>query len=174
MLDSFKGSKPKSNRVKFQMTDTTTLVVENEYCKIYNDTRSGKPFKVINDEVVPLELRELNMWKNRQKNPSNFNVEIIKDENGIVSDYVISRIAAPNAAQPAGRPTPPTPSAQTASASRPTPPTSPAPPAAASTPTPQTPASASKVKAVGGGTTTRMESSPKPSRIKFEPTPTTV
>ena len=173
MLDSFKGSKPKSNRVKFQMTDTTTLVVENEYCKIYNDTRSGKPFKVINDEVVPLELRELNMWKNRQKNPSNFNVEIIKDENGIVSDYVISRIAAPNAAQPAGRPTPPTPSAQTASASRPTPPTSPAPPAAASTPTPQTPASASKVKAVGGGTTTRMESSPKPSRIKFEPTPTT-
>ena len=115
MLDSFKGSKPKSNRVKFQMTDTTTLVVENEYCKIYNDTRSGKPFKVINDEVVPLELRELNMWKNRQKNPSNFNVEIIKDENGIVSDYVISRIAAPNAAQPAGRPTPPTPSAQTLS-----------------------------------------------------------
>ncbi len=216
MLDSFKGSKPKSNRVKFQMTDTTTLVVENEYCKIYNDTRSGKPFKVINDEVVPLELREFNMWKNRQKNPSNFNVETIRDENGVVFDYVISRIAAPNAAQsPAGRPTPPAPptpsaqtaaasrpvppipsaqtaaasrpvpsipSAQTAAASRPVPPTPSAQTAAASRPVPPTPSAQTVVASnptpsakasSGGDVITRTETSPKPSRIKFETSPTT-
>ena len=195
MLDPFnKGSKPtSSNRVKFEMSDSTKLVVENEYCKIYNDTRSGKPFKVINDEVVPLELREFNMWKNRQKNPSNFTVDVINDENGKVFDYVISRVApsgakAPNSPEavaptPPAAPSRPTPPAPPAAASRPTPPTPPAaaskptppvPPAAASKPTPQTPPEPqSKVKAVGGGTTTRMDFSPKPSRIKFESTPTT-
>ena len=188
MLDFTKSSKPKSTRVKFQMSDTITLVVENEYCKIYNDTRSGKPFKVINDEVVPLELREFNMWKNRQKNPDNFTVEVINDENGKVYDYVISRVAAPGAkaptapnapvsSQPAAAPAQPAaasrpissaPVQQPAAASRPTPPAPVQQPAASRT----TPA-APRVQSSNGGATTRTDSSPKPSRIKFESTPTT-
>ena len=55
MLDN-KGSTPKSNRIKFEMSDTVELVVENEYCKIYKNSRSGKTFKVINGEEVPIEL----------------------------------------------------------------------------------------------------------------------
>lgn len=93
MLDASNGGKKPTDRVKFQMNDTTTLVLENEFCKIYKDTRSSKPFKVINGEIVPIELRELNMWKGRLKTPTNFVVKPLKDERGLPYDYIITRVA---------------------------------------------------------------------------------
>ena len=102
MLEFNKGAKPNTtNRIKFEQTDSTKCVVENEYCKIYSDTRSGKTFKVINGEVAPIELRELNLWKNRQKNPNGFVVDVIKDDNGMIYDYIISRADSKVTAQTA-------------------------------------------------------------------------
>jgi len=85
------GTAP-TDRVKFEEAESINVVVENEFCKIYKNTRSGKTFKVINGMIAPIELRELNMWKNRQKNPGSFTVEIMKDEAGTPFDYIISRI----------------------------------------------------------------------------------
>ena len=126
MLDNLKGgNKPKSTRIKFEMSKTTQLVIENEYCKIYYDKRSGKTFKVVNDEVVPLDQRELNMWKNRQKRPREFAIDVIKDENGNVYDYVISKVTAnetaesdsqPAVQRPAAANIPPAPVAQRSAA----------------------------------------------------------
>ncbi|MBQ2153333.1 MAG: hypothetical protein II440_07785, partial [Clostridia bacterium] len=47
----------------------------------------------------PIELRELNFWKNFKRTPQNFTVEVIKDETGADYDYVITRKTnAPTAA----------------------------------------------------------------------------
>ena len=197
MLDSTKGSKPKSNRIKFEMSDNITLVVENEYCKIYNDKRSGKTFKVINDEIVPLELRELNLWKNRQKNPRNFKVETIKDENGNVFDFVISRISADASnAAPAQKPTAPAPNVRVpnAPAQNAQPPLAPkapvqnvsapqAPRAAVASQAPAAPSAPANVRVQQPrreqaarpqqASVTTTVTDQKPSRIKFEMTPTT-
>ena len=181
MLDNLKGgNKPKSTRIKFEMSDTMQLIIENEYCKIYYDKRSGKTFKVVNDEVVPLDQRELNMWKNRQKRPREFAIDVIKDENGNVYDYVISKVTAnetaesdsqPAVQRPAAANIPPAPAAQRpAAANIPSAPAAQRPVAAIpSAPAAQRPAAkqsaAPSVITTTGGT--------KPSRVKFEQTPTT-
>ena len=85
------NDKPKNGRIKFEPSDSKKCIVENEFCKIYLDSVSHQTFKVINDYVVPIELREFNMWKNRQKDASGFSVEIIKDDSGEVFDYVITK-----------------------------------------------------------------------------------
>ncbi|MBQ2346967.1 MAG: hypothetical protein II388_01180, partial [Clostridia bacterium] len=90
---------PKKARIKFVENEYTKLVIENQYCKIYNDTRAGKTYKIVNGMIVPIELRELNFWKNYKNKPQNFSVEVIKDETGADYDYVITRKSnAPTAA----------------------------------------------------------------------------
>ncbi len=91
MLANKGNNNVKNNRVKFEPSDKKKCVVENEFCKIYLDSVSHQTFKVIDDYVVPIELKELNMWKNRQKNPRDFSVETIKDENGEIFDFVITK-----------------------------------------------------------------------------------
>lgn len=99
MLDFMKGNdKPKNDRIKFEPSESKKCIVENEFCKIYLDSVSHQTFKVINDYVVPIELREFNMWKNRQKDSKGFSVDIIKDDNGEVFDYVISKNTAASSA----------------------------------------------------------------------------
>lgn len=92
MLDFKKGNdKPKNDRIKFEESESKKCMVENEFCKIYLDSISHQTFKVIGGYVVPIELREFNMWKNRQKNPRDFCVETIKDDSGEVENYIISK-----------------------------------------------------------------------------------
>ena len=168
MLDFTKATKPnKTDRIKFEMTPTTELVVENEYCKIYKDSRSGKTFKVINDEVVHIELRELNLWKNRQKNPDGFVVDVIKDENGMVYDYIISR--ADSASSAAAAPFKPQPAAvQEIPAARRIPPIPPMNKQPQPSFVKQPEAGFVKPDAV-----TVTTKAPEVTRIKFEMTPTT-
>ena len=90
-VSEIKGEKP-ADRVEFVNNDTTELVLETEYCKFYKDKRASKVFKVIDDEIVNIELRELNMWKNRIKNPSGFTITKMVDSAGKPFDYIISRI----------------------------------------------------------------------------------
>ncbi len=167
MLDMTKANKPNNDRIKFEQTDSTNCVVENEYFKIYNDTKSGKTFKVINNEVVPIELRELNMWKNRQKNPGNFTVDIIRDDKGAIYDYVISRSSSNSGAAV---------SAPVAPSASPIIQSAPIPPLAATTPIqsavsrltpPQSTAAPSPA------VTTLSANAPEISRIKFEMTDST-
>lgn len=85
-------------RVKFEEMPSMKMLLENEYFKIYSDSRRGATFKVINGEIAPLPQRELNMWKNRQRRPKDFSVKVINDEQGNVYDYEITRIANTTAA----------------------------------------------------------------------------
>ena len=155
---------PDANRTKFEMNDNITLVVENEFCKIYNDSRASKTYKVINNEIVPIELREINLWKNRKKNPAGFVVTPVKDAKGNICDYKIARVAR-GAQAPAPAP---------ASASAPMP--APAAPAAASrpaAPSPARPAAPAPVpaRAAAKPKVELIAESDKESRIKFEETP---
>ncbi|MBQ1546211.1 MAG: hypothetical protein IIZ59_01615, partial [Clostridia bacterium] len=173
MLDASNGGKKPTDRVKFQMNDTITLVLENEFCKIYRDTRSSKPFKVINGEIVPIELRELNMWKGRQKTPTNFVVKPLKDERGLPYDYIITRVARGETpvSEPevnaAPAPAPAAPAAPIRAAARPAPA-----PAQAQRPMQQAgqrPAM-QKPSANSAPTVITISDSEKESRIKFEQT----
>ena len=74
------------------MNDTTELLLETEFCKFYKDKRASKVFKVVDDEIVNIEQRELNFWKNRVKNPTGFVVTTMKDSSGKPFDYLISKI----------------------------------------------------------------------------------
>ena len=85
---------PKKDRIKFEENEYTKLVLENEFCKFYNDKRAGKTYKIIGGMIVPIEQKELNMWKNHKRTPKNFAVEIVKDETGADYDYIITRTAA--------------------------------------------------------------------------------
>ncbi len=102
MPDAKNGKNGAVNR--FEPNESITLVLENEYFKIYNDARASKAYKVINDQPVPVELKEINLWKNRKKNPAGFIVRPLKNAAGVVVDYEISRVA--RGAAPAAAPTP--------------------------------------------------------------------
>lgn len=172
-----KNGKNSAGKTKFEYTDNITLVLENEYFKIYNDTRASKTYKVINDEIVPIELKELNMWKNRKKNPAGFNVRPLKNSAGQIVDYEISRVArgaapsAPPAPAPASAPAAPAAApvqpAPAASARPAAPAPAPARPAAAPAPAP----APARPSAAGKPAVQLIADSDKSSRIKFEETP---
>ena len=84
---------PKKERIKFEENEHTILVLENEFCKFYNDKRAGKTYKIIGGMIVPIPQKELNMWKNHKRTPKNFAVEIVKDDTGADYDYIITRTA---------------------------------------------------------------------------------
>ena len=106
MLESNKGTKPANDRIKFELTDSMKMLVETEFFPIYSDTRAGRTFKVINGYVVPVEQREVNMWRNRQRNPRGFIVDEIRDASGAISDYSISKNEAVPPAAPAANANP--------------------------------------------------------------------
>ena len=106
MLESNKGTKPANDRIKFELTDSMKMLVETDFFPIYSDTRAGKTFKVINGYVVPVEQREVNMWRNRQRNPRGFIVDEVRDATGAISDYSISKNEVVPPATPAANTNP--------------------------------------------------------------------
>lgn len=103
MLDNKKGNdKPKKDRIKFEPAESKECIVESEYCKVYFDSVSKQTFKVIDGYVVPIELREFNMWKRWKNNPHDFSIETVRDAAGEIDNYVISkRTSSPSSAQSA-------------------------------------------------------------------------
>ena len=95
MPDFTNTSKNANDRVKFEPNDTTKLMFKNDYFEMYNDTRAGRTFKVIDGMIVPTHQKDVNMWKARERNKNNFKVEIERDAAGKVFDYKISRAAQP-------------------------------------------------------------------------------
>ena len=79
MPDFTKDSKNANDRVKFEPNDTTKLMFKNDYFEMYNDTRAGRTFKVIDGMIVPTDQKDVNMWKARERNKNNFKVEIERD-----------------------------------------------------------------------------------------------
>ena len=164
MLDANSGGKKPTDRIKFEMNENITLVLENEFCKIYNDTKAGRTFKVINNEVVPIELRELNMWKARQRTPTNFVVKPVKDERGMPYDYIITRVNRGDAPEPISEPMMQQPMAQQPRQQQ-------AQPMAQQPRQQQRPAQARPAAVSGSGrmVTTVISDAEKESRIRFEP-----
>ncbi len=186
-----KNGKTSNIKSIFENDESINLVLETEYCNIYTDKRSSKTYKVIeNANPVPIGIKELNLWKNRKKNPAGFNVRPLKDASGKIVDYEISRVArgaapaptpastpapAANAEAPAADKAAPAPAATAPAATPATTPAAASAPAAAtkapvSAKAPAPAAAPAKPKHTGSVTTVIADSD-KASRIKFEETP---